>query len=351
VKTLRRILSPIAGLGLLVLLLFGVDRLFPPYYHHLFVLFGINIILTVSLNITNGFTGLFSLGHGGLMLAAGYASAYLTMPVWWKAAHLSLPSWLTNAHWPFFLALIVGGLVATLFGFVLTAPSFRLKGHYFMLMTLGFNIIMVSVGENLIAFTNGAKGMCPIPTYTNLWWVFGIVAFLVYFVLRLKRSKLGRAMIAVGKDQTLAETMGISASRAKMAAFAISSFFTGVGGVLLVHVIGNLFPTHFGLDIVFDVVMMLIIGGMGSVTGSILGAAIVTGFVELLSPIQEGFTLFGFAFPRMFGLVQLLFAVALILILVFRPYGIMGERELSLRSLGNAARFVGRLIRPRRSAA
>jgi branched-chain amino acid transport system permease protein len=348
VAKFRRILALAVGLSALFLVIFGADRLLPPYYHHLFVLFGINTILAVALNITNGFTGLFSLGHGGLMLVAGYVSAYLTMPAWWKEGHLSLPGWLTRAELPLLPALIVGGAAATLLGLLLTAPSFRLKGHYFMLMTLGFNIIMVSIGENLIPWTNGAKGMCPIPTYTSIWWVFGIAAFLVYFALRLKKSKLGRAMIAVGKDQTLAETMGINAPRTKMAAFAISSFFTGVGGVLLVHVIGNLFPTHFSLDLVFEIVMMMIIGGMGSITGSILGAAIVTGFVELLSPLQEGIVLFGFQLPRMFGLVQLLFAVFLILILIFRPYGIMGERELTP---GTLLQSVRRVVRPRRTSA
>jgi branched-chain amino acid transport system permease protein len=336
----RKVLSSFSGICLLFLVLYGAHRLLPPYYHQLLLLFGINIILTVALNITNGFTGLFSLGHGGLMLMGSYVAAYLTMPVWWKAGHLSLPGWLTNVHWGLLPALIIGGIAAMLLGLLLAAPSFRLKGSYFMLMTLGFNIIMVSLGENLTRWTNGAKGMCPIPRVSNFWWIFGIAAFLVYFALKLKSSRLGRTLIAVGKDPTLAETMGINVTRAKMTAFAISSFFTGVGGVLLVHRIGNLFPNYFGLDLVFDVVIMLIIGGTGSITGSIIGAGIVTLFVELLSPLQEGFVILGYQLPRMFGLVEVIFSVFLIVILIFRPYGIMGEREVTLQWIMTPIRYL-----------
>ena len=346
----RRSLSSLFGICLLFLLLYGAHRLLPSYYHLLLLLFGVNVTLTVALNITNGFTGLFSLGHGGLMLVASYAAALLTMPVWWKSAHLSLPDWLTNAHWGLFPALIVGGIVSTLFGLLLTAPSFRLKGSYFMLMTLGFNIIMVSLGENLASWTNGAKGMCPIPRLANFWWVFGVAVFVVYFALKLKGSRLGRTLIAVGKDATLAETMGINVARAKMTAFGISSFFTGVAGILMVHIIGNLFPNHFGLSLVFDVVIMLIIGGMGSITGSVMGAAIVTAFVELLSPLQEGIVILGHKLPRMFGLVEVVFAVLLIVILIFRPYGIMGERELTLRSVVARIGYVWTRLRPGRHA-
>lgn len=328
-KTLRAVMI----VGLFVLFIFLVEHYLPAYYHRLFLLFGINSILTVALNITNGFTGLFSLGHGGLMLVGGYAAAYFTLPVWWKAAHLSLPSWLTNTQLPFVVALLIGGIVAVVFGFVLTAPSFRLKGHYFMLMTLGFNIVMISLGENLITWTNGARGITMIPRYTNIWWVFGILAVLVYFSIMLKRSKLGRILITVGKDQVLAEAVGINPSTAKAIAFAISSFFTGIGGVLLVHLYGNLFPHNFGLDMVFNIVMMLIIGGMGSVTGSIIGAAIVTCCIELLSPLQEGIVIFGYRMPKMFGLVEILFAAIVIIILATRPQGIMGENEITCKRI------------------
>jgi branched-chain amino acid transport system permease protein len=219
-----------------------------------------------------------------------------------------------------------------------------------MLMTLGFNIIMVSLGENLTRWTNGAKGMCPVPRVTNFWWVFGIAVFVVYLALRIKGSRLGRTLIAVGKDATLSETMGINVAQARMTAFAISSFFTGVAGVLLVHMIGNLFPNHFGLSLVFDVVMMLIIGGMGSITGSVVGAAIVTTFVEILSPLQEGIVIFGYKLPRMFGLVEVVFGVALIVLLIFRPHGIMGERELTLSSVIAPMRGAWARLRPGRHA-
>lgn len=329
VTSIKKFCRAVVFAGLLVVLLFLADCYFPDYYKQLLLLLGINSILAVALNITNGFTGLFSLGHGGLMLAGGYAAAYLTLPVWWKAAHLSLPGWLTNAQAPFLAALLIGAVAAMLFGLILAMPSLRLKGHYFMLMTLGFNVIMQSLGENLVPWTNGAKGLILIPRYTNIWWVYGILAFLVIFALRLKHSKFGRMMIMVGKDQLLAEALGVNPTMVKALAFAISSFFTGLGGVLLVHYYGNLFPHAFGISTVFHVVMMIIIGGLGSITGSILGATIVTISIELLAPLQEGLTVFGYQLPRMFGLADIIFAVLLIALLAVRPQGLMGDTEIA----------------------
>lgn len=322
----------------LAILLYVLERYLPSFWLMLLLLFGINTILAVSLNITNGWTGLFSLGHGGIMLFGGYVAAFFTLPVEVKKGilDLHLPSFMLNTQIPLLPALLLGGICGTLFGVLLAIPALRLRGLYFILMTLGFNIIAVTIAENLPNITNGAMGLRQFPQYTNIWWTWGIAIFLVYIALMLKKSYMGRAFIAIGRDQDLAEHIGINLLKYKIYAFGLSSFFTAIGGILWVHLILNLYPRVFGLHLVFEVVTMIVIGGLGSVTGSILGAAIITGFVEVLAPIEEGFRLFGvLEVPRMLGLTTLLLGVLLILILIARPQGIMGEGEISIEKVKN----------------
>ena len=323
------------GIGLVVLVLFLLDRFLPGFWLTLFLLFGINTILAVSLNITNGWANLFSIGHGGIMLAGGYAAALFTLPVFFKVdiIGLHLPGWILNAQIPFLPALLLGGVVGSIVGILLALPALRLRGIYFILVTLGFNLIMVSIAENLPNYTNGAMGLRQFPLYTNVWWVWGIAFLVIYIALRLRKSYIGRAFIAIGRDQELAEHMGINLLKYKIYAFGLSTFFTAIGGILWVHLILNLFPNAFSLALVFHVVTMIVIGGMGSVSGAVIGAAIITGFTEVLAPIEEGFQVFGVQVPHLFGLTTLLLAVVLILILILRPQGIMGEGEFSLQGL------------------
>jgi branched-chain amino acid transport system permease protein len=328
----------IIGLCILFVLLALAQNFLAGYYLRLVVLFGINIILTVSLNITNGYAGIFSLGHGGIMLAAGYASVLLTLPVDYKQRMLHLPLWLENAHLPFIPAMIVGSFVAVLVSIVLILPAFRLRGHYFILASIGINIIMTTIAENIPSITHGAMGLRNIPAYTTIWWVYGIVVLLIYTIWILMHSKFGRAFVSIGKDQRLAETLGINLVRHKIYAFMVSSFFTGLGGILWTHLILTLSPTSFSLFVVFQIVMMMVIGGIGSLTGSIVGAAIITVFTELLAPLQEGIKLFGIQFPPMFGLVQVLLAVFLILVMIYRPVGLTGGKEFSFSKISNRFR-------------
>jgi branched-chain amino acid transport system permease protein len=323
------------GIGLAVALLFAFDRFLPGFWLTLFLLFGINTILAVSLNITNGWANLFSIGHGGIMLAGGYAAALFTLPVFFKAdiVGLHLPGWILNAQIPFLPALLLGGVVGSLIGIVLALPALRLRGMYFILVTLGFNLIMVTIAENLRNYTNGAMGLRQFPLYTNVWWVWGIAFLLIYIAWMLKRSFIGRAMIARGRDQELAQHMGINLLRYKIYAFGLSTFFTAIGGILWVHLILNLFPNAFGLTLVFHVVVMIVIGGMGSISGAVIGSGIITSFTLVLAPVEEGFVLFGLQVPRMMGLTTLMLSVVLIVILVLKPDGLMGENEFSLQGL------------------
>jgi branched-chain amino acid transport system permease protein len=326
-------------IAIMIGLMFMAEHLLPSFWLTLLLLFGINTILAVSLNITNGWANLFSLGHGGVMLVGGYAAAVLTLPVAFKRdlLDLALPSMVLNHQLPFLPALIIGGLAGALFGVLLALPAMRLKGMYFLLATLGFNFIAITIAENIPEITNGAMGLRQFPNHTNIWWVWGIAFALLIITIRLRRSFFGRALIAMGQDQDMAAHMGVPLLKYKVYAFGLSSFFTAVGGILWIHLILNLYPRVFGLHLVFNVVTMIVIGGLGSISGAVIGAAIITGFTETLAPIEEGFRLFGmFEVPRILGLTTLMLAAFLIIVLVFRPEGIMGNREFSFRRLSAA---------------
>jgi len=334
-KKITLIIKYLVGIGLILSLLFSLEKFLSSFWLMLFLLFGINVILAISLNITNGWVGFFSIGHGGIMLAGAYAAAFLTLPPSFKEGilDLHLPSFILHTQLPFLPALLIGGIVGAAVGIILVFPALRLRGLYFCAGTLGFNIIMSTIAENLPNITNGAMGLRQFPAYTNIWWVWGIAILLIYITGRLKKSYIGRAFIAIGKDQDLAEHMGINLLKYKTYAFGLSSFFTAIGGILWVHLILNLYPTAFGLVLVFEIVTMIVIGGMGSITGSIIGAAIITLFTEVISPIEEGFSLFGFHMPPLLGLTTVLLGILLIIILIKRPQGIMGEKEISLELL------------------
>jgi branched-chain amino acid transport system permease protein len=331
VKRNTLIIKYIAAIGIILLILFLLEKFLSGFWLTLLMLFGINIILAISLNITNGWIGFFSVGHGGIMLAGAYAAAFFTLPVSFKEGilNLHLPSFMLHTQLSFLPALLLGGIVGTVIGIILVLPALRLRGFYFCAGTLGFNIIMETISENIPDITNGAMGLSQFPSYTNIWWVWGIAILLIYITWVVKKSYIGRAFITIGKDPDLAEHTGINLLKYKVYAFGFSAFFTALGGILWVHLILNLFPKAFDLVLVFEVVAMIVIGGMGSITGSIIGAAIITFFADILAPIEEGFSLFGFNIPRMLGLMTVLIGVLLVVILIKKPDGIMGEKEIS----------------------
>lgn len=334
-KIINLIVKYLVGSALVILILFVLDTYLSGFWHLLFLLFGINIILAISLNITNAWIGFFSIGHGGIMLAAAYVTAFLTLPPSFKNGILSLrlPSFILNTQFPFLPALLIGGIFGTLVGVILVLPSLRLRSFYFVTGTLGFNLIMMIIAENIPKITNGPMGLRQFPDYTNIWWVWGIAILLIYMGLRLKKSYIGRAFIAIGKDPDLAAHMGINLLKYKTYAFALSAFFTSIGGILWVHLILNLFPKAFGLGFVFNIVAMIVIGGMGSISGAVMGAAIITCFTEVLAPVEEGFSIVGLSFPPFLGLTTVLLGIFLIVILITRPQGIIGEKEINLNFL------------------
>jgi branched-chain amino acid transport system permease protein len=281
---------------------------------------GINVILAVSLTLTNGFLGLFSLGHPAFMTVGGYVTALLVMPALRKAALLKgLPAWLAATEWPFLPALLAGGGAAALAALVVGVPVLRLRGHYLAVATLGLIFIVQSFAINMTGVTRGALGLAGLPELTTLAWVGAFVFLTLSVAWRLKHSSLGRTMLAIRENELAAACLGIDVARTRILAFALGAFFAGVGGGLWVHAVTLISPTSFGVLLAFQLVVIVVIGGTGSIVGAALVAVVLTALTEALRPLEEA--------AGVFGASQIAVALAVILVLVFRPAGLFGTRE------------------------
>lgn len=313
-----RALLPWAAV-LLAALGFGylAPELINPYFFTIVMYAGINIILAVSLNLVIGFTGQFSMGHAGFMSVGGYASAYLTTTL--MQAHPGLFSSAASQAGIFLLALLAGGLLAAAVGFLVGLPSLRLKGDYLAIVTLGFGEIIRVVLLNIDAI-GGARGMAGIPPLSSFGWVYGWVIVTVFAVWRLTHCSHGRTFLSVREDEIAAEAMGVNTTRAKVRAFVIGAFFAGVGGGLFAHYLNYLNPQTFDFNKSFEIIIMVVLGGMGSITGSVVAAVLLTVIREALRPLQE-LTRVDFR--------MVIYSLLLIVLMLTRPYGLFGTRELT----------------------
>lgn len=252
---------------------------FNRYYLGIAIDVGINIILAVSLNLINGHTGQFSLGHAGFMAVGGYISAKLTL-----VYGATLPA----AAQPFFFAgvLLLGGLVAALAGLAVGVPSLRLKGDYLAIVTLGFGEIIRVIFQTSDTF-GAATGLTGIPKLTSFGWAWALAAITVYVVACLVNSTYGRGFIAVHDDEIAAGAMGINPVRYKVTAFVIGAFFAGIAGGLYAHHKAVISPGGFDFLKSIEIVVMVILGGMGRTVGVILSAIILTILPELLRGVAE----------------------------------------------------------------
>ena len=253
---------------------------FNRYYLGIVIDVGINIILAVSLNLINGHTGQFSLGHAGFMAVGGYTAASIT---------LALSKQLTSmAAVPalFVVALLAGGLMAAVVGLAVGIPTLRLKGDYLAIVTLGFGEIIRVIFQNMES-VGAASGLKGIPGLTNLFWAWGLAAVTVYVVASLVNSTYGRGFIAVHDDEVAASAMGINPTRYKVTAFVIGAFFAGVAGGLYAHHKQFLSPTGFDFMKSIDIVVMVILGGMGRTAGVILAATVLTILPEFLRAFAD----------------------------------------------------------------
>jgi branched-chain amino acid transport system permease protein len=281
---------------------------------------GIYIILAVSLNITNGFTGLFSLGHPAFMAIGGYTAAILTFPVQRKAYFLAgLPEWLSRTEVPFLPSLLMGGIMASLAALVVGVPVLRLRGHYLAVATLGVLIIVQVLITNLESVTRGPLGLNGLPALTTLWWVFPWVVVTLIVSWKIKFSSFGRTMLSVREDDLAAECCGVNLFRTRVAALVIGAFFAGVAGGLWAHLITAITPKSFSLVLAFTIVVMVVVGGAGSITGSVVAAVIFSVLTEFFRPLEQRLNIY--------GLGEIFMALVMIFILIYRPTGIFGTRE------------------------
>jgi branched-chain amino acid transport system permease protein len=283
------------------------------YLQQILFYIAINIMLATSLNLVNGFCGQFSLGHAGFMAVGAYVSALVSLnfPFFSGAfAFLNFP-----------LYAICGGLAAAVAGFVVGIPSLRLRGDYLAIVTLGFGEIIRVVLLNLDV-VGGARGLYGIPGDTGFIacfhaYLWAGATFLLLW--RLVHSSYGRAFLSVREDQVAAECMGINPTRAKVMAFVISSFFAGAAGSIFAHTTNSLNPASFQFVKSVDVVIMVVLGGMGSLSGSVVGAILVTILPEALRPLQE---------YTHVDLRMVIYSLSLILLMIWRPSGLFGSKEL-----------------------
>jgi branched-chain amino acid transport system permease protein len=260
----------------------------------------INVILAVSLGIVNGFAGQFSLGHGGFMAVGGYAAAALTLH------GLSSP-------WGFPLAVMAGGVAAALAGIAVGLPSLRLRGDYLAIVTLGFGEIIRVVIENT-PFLGGATGLTGIAPRTTIFWLAVAVLLVIVTAVRLRESTHGRALVAIREDETAAEAMGVDTTGYKVRAFALAAFWAGIAGGLLGHYLQILSPKDFTFVRSIEIVTMIVLGGLGSVPGAVVGAVALTVLPEALRGLQ-GWT--GNVDLRM-----VVYSALLVSMMLLRPQGL-----------------------------
>ena len=413
-KPLRNALLTLAGLGVLALVLYLIDSGPSVKLRQVSALFAIWGVAAVSLNLINGVTGILSLGHHGFMLIGGYITALLILPEANRqrivdsgrsrltdfTASLSIQGWLDNLGldalttpetlWVrFLIALFIGGLVAAVFGLIVGFPSLRLRGDYLAIVTFGFGeIIRLLASTDLFApFTNGALGFTGVPRRigTSLWWTFGILAFTTFVMAKLKFSSYGRALQGIREDEIAAEAMGVNLAYHKVFAFTLASFFAGVSGGLYVSWLASARLDSFLFFLTFFFLVAISVGGTGSITGTLLGMALVVFVLQYGDPLEQPYELTTWALaagvlllaaaaatylyrsslrlrPRWnvgifvlagagvvvllasllapafgywegtfqaFGLRRIALAVVLVVIMVFRPEGMLGRAEFN----------------------
>jgi len=335
-NTLTGLLPLAIGIAVALTLHFGLPLIVNAFYARIVMDIGIAIIMAVSLNIVNGMTGQFSIGHAGFMTLGGYLAAFITyygsMLIWGDVkTHGGL---LGPGELLFVSSCIMGGVLAAGAGYVVGLPSLRLRGDYLAIVTLGFGeIIRVVLQQTGRVINNadalkqgglsqlipppvgGALGFGGVPKYTNLFWVYTILTITIVAAYRLKRSSLGRSMISIREDEIAAQAMGVNIARQKILAFVIAAFFAGVAGGLFAHESGVIIsPQDAGFQRSFDYVIMTVLGGRGSITGVMLAAGILTALPEFLRDFDQ------------YRLI--VYALLLIIMMLVRPQGLFGIHEI-----------------------
>lgn len=276
------------------------------YFQRILLVVGVNIILAVSLNLTVGFLGQLALGHAGFMAVGAYAAAIFTKSV------------KMDSNLELIISIIIAALFAGIVGIIIGVPALRIKGDYLAIITLGFGEIIRVIINNL-SITGGSRGLSGIEAHAKFPHVYWVTVLCVVIVVLLLRSRHGRAIISIREDEIAAEMAGIPITYYKILGFATSAALTGVAGSLYAHINRVLNAEKFNFEYSIDILVIVVLGGMGSVTGSIIAAIVLTILPESLKFLDE---------YRM-----LIYSIALILMMIFRPSGLFGKYEFSLSKL------------------
>ena len=282
------------------------------YWQNILILICINVIMATSLNLTVGVLGQINLGHAGFMAVGAYS------------AGLFLKSGIVTGIPGFFLSLIIAGLVAAVFGILIGLPVLRLSGDYLAIVTLAFGEIIRVLIENL-GFTGGAQGLAGIPTSNSFARYYFLAAFVIAMIFTYASSRHGRAVLSIRDNELASQSCGINITKYKTFAFTLSAVFAGIAGALYAQSFGVLAANIFNYNKSFDYLVMVVLGGMGSMTGAIFSSIGLTILPEVLRPMAE------------WRLV--IYALILIIVMIFRPQGLLGRREFSLRDLLNIDKY------------
>lgn len=284
------------------------------YYNKIIMLIGINIILAVSLNLATGYLGQLPLGHAGFMSVGAYASA-----IFMKSVAATMPLYISLP-----LGLVIGGLFAAIFGFIIGIPALRLKGDYLAIITLGFGeiirVILLNIDDILgFKLTYGAANLKGIPKTTTFLDTFICVALVCFIIHAMIKSRHGRAVLSIRENEIAAEACGINTTYYKTMAFVMSAFFAGVAGSLYAGYIGILNPSNFGFMKSIEILVMVVLGGMGSMIGSVISATVLTALPEFLRQFSD------------YRIVA--YSLILVVVMIFKPTGLMGTYDFSLSRL------------------
>jgi len=332
----------IAALSALFGLLYLFSRYGSGYQIRILTNIAIFITLAVSYNLVNGVCGLLHLGPNGFIAIGAYTSALLSM----TPAEKQLNFIIEHAIWPinviqvpFVVSLIAAGVAAASVAFLISFPVLRVRGDYLAIVTLGFGEVIRVLCNAAQSVTNGPLGLKGLQAHTNLWWSWGVATLAVAAIQRLINSNYGLAMKAIREDETAARAMGVDPFQRLMLAFLISAFFSGIAGGLLAHLITTISPGLFTFLLTFNLLIMIVVGGLGSTTGSIIGAVLFAWGGEALRIVERPMEIGPFTIPGIPGMRMVIFSLILMLVILFVRKGIMGRSEFSWDAL--ASKFAG----------
>ena len=322
------------------LLLWHADAFLGDYQIYIIKLIFINAILALSLNLIYGFTGMFSLGHAGFMAIGAYVAALCVLTpeqkeMMWILEPIMPP--FDQLFTPFWIAVLAGGFVSAVVALFIALPVLRLGDDYLGIATLGFAEIIRVLLTNMTPITNGALGIKGIPEHATpvTCYIWMLITLIV--LARLLFGNFGNVLRCIRDNEIAADVMGINVFRYKVLSFCLGAFFAGVGGALLGSHLSTIDPKMFNFLLTFNVLMFVVAGGLGSLTGSLLGAGIIAVLLEWLRILEEPMTIGSLEIPGVPGMRMVVFSLALLGIILFRREGIMGTRELTWGKL--AARF------------